>query len=86
MYDSYFYFVFLLYYVLISTYVVSLFLVFTIIAGCVRIQPWERDILAKRVMTFDSEQEENILDHTFYNAREGAAGGFESGGGGCGCN
>ncbi len=54
--------------------------------GCVRVKPWERDILAKDVMTFDAEAEENALDHGYYNAREGAAGGFESGGGGCGCN
>jgi len=37
-------------------------------------------------MKFDSEVDESTLDHTFYNAREGAAGGFDSGGGGCGCN
>ncbi len=54
--------------------------------GCVRVKPWERDILSRRVMTFTAEQEESALDHTYYNAREGAAGGFESGGGGCGCN
>jgi hypothetical protein len=53
--------------------------------GCVRVKPWERDILSKRSMTFDSEKDENDLDHTFYEAREGADGGFVSGGGGCGC-
>lgn len=53
--------------------------------GCVRVKPWERDILSKRSMTFQSEKFENILDRTFYEAREGADGGFESGGGGCGC-
>jgi len=55
-------------------------------AGCTRVKPWERDILAKDVMTFDAEAEETALDHGYYNAREGAAGGFEAGGGGCGCN
>ncbi len=55
-------------------------------AGCVRVKPWERDILAEDVMTFDAEAVESALDHGYYNAREGAAGGFESGGGGCGCN
>ena len=55
------------------------------LAGCVRVQPWERDLLSKRSMTFSSEREENVLDHTFYSAREGAEGGFQSGGGGCGC-
>jgi hypothetical protein len=54
--------------------------------GCVRVKPWERDILARPAMTFDAEVEENALDHGYYNAREGAAGGFESAGGGCGCN
>jgi hypothetical protein len=54
--------------------------------GCARVKPWERDILANDVMTFDAEAVENALDHGYYNAREGAAGGFESGGGGCGCN
>ena len=54
--------------------------------GCIRVKPWERDILAKDVMTFDAEAEETALDHGYYNAREGAAGGFEAGGGGCGCN
>ena len=55
-------------------------------SGCARVKPWERDILARPVMTFDAEAEENALDHGYFNAREGAAGGFESGGGGCGCN
>ena len=53
--------------------------------GCVRVKPWERDLLSKRAMTFDSEKDENLLDHTYYEAREGADGGFVSGGGGCGC-
>lgn len=63
--------------------------VFSLVAqsvGCARVKPWERDILAKDMMTFDAEEEENTLDHGYFNAREGAAGGFESGGGGCGCN
>jgi len=54
--------------------------------GCVRVQPWERDLLSKRAMSYNSEKDEQALDHTFYKAREGAAGGFEAGGGGCGCN
>jgi hypothetical protein len=56
------------------------------VSGCARVNPWERDLLSRPAMKFDSEQDESVLDHTFYNAREGAAGGFESGGGGCGCN
>jgi len=60
--------------------------VFAQVAGCARVKPWERDVLSKDVMTFDREAEESALDHGYYNAREGAAGGFEAGGGGCGCN
>ena len=59
---------------------------FLFATGCTRVKPWERDILARPVMTFDAEAEETALDHGYFNAREGAAGGFESGGGGCGCN
>ncbi len=60
--------------------------IFLAVSGCVLVKPWERDTLSKRVMTFDAEVDESTLDHTYYNAREGATGGFESGGGGCGCN
>jgi len=66
-----------------------LVVVFALIAlnmSCTRVKPWERDVLSKEVMTFDREAEESALDHGYYNAREGAAGGFEVGGGGCGCN
>ena len=66
--------------------VVLIAVIFLIMSGCVLVKPWERDTLSKRVMTSDAEMDENTLDHTYYNAREGAAGGFESGGGGCGCN
>lgn len=62
------------------------FLFSFILSGCAVVSPWEREILAGRTMNFAFEMEESILDHTFYNAREGSAGGFESGGGGCGCN
>jgi len=54
--------------------------------GCVAVKPWQRELLARREMRFDSEKVEFALDHTYYKAREGAAGGFEAGGGGCGCN
>ena len=58
----------------------------SVAAGCVAVKPWQREFLARREMSFDSEKVEFTLDHTYYNAREGAAGGFESGGGGCGCD
>ena len=65
---------------------VVFFLFIVLSLGCTRVKPWERDVLSKDVMTFDREAVESALDHGYYNAREGAAGGFEAGGGGCGCN
>ena len=53
--------------------------------GCAAVNPWEREILADRTMNYSTEMDESALDH-FYSAREGSAGGFGSGGGGCGCN
>jgi hypothetical protein len=67
-------------------FLVVLFALVALSLGCTRVKPWERDVLSKDVMTFDREAEENALDHGYYNAREGAAGGFDAGGGGCGCN
>ena len=65
---------------------VVLFALIALSLCCTRVKPWERDVLSRDVMTFDREAEESALDHGYYNAREGAAGGFEAGGGGCGCN
>ena len=54
--------------------------------GSVGVQVWERDVLARSEMQFDSEQVDRALDDHIYFSREASAGGRAFGGGGCGCN
>ena len=51
-----------------------------------RVKPYERELLAKPTMTFQPDPHEDVLDNHMLEAREGAAGGYGSAGGGCGCN
>ena len=55
-------------------------------SGCVRVKPYERELLAKPTMTFSPDPHEDELDLHMLEAREGATGGYGSAGGGCGCN
>lgn len=55
-------------------------------SGCVRVRPYERELLSKRTMTFQPDPYEDVLDLHMIEAREGAVGGYGSAGGGCGCN
>jgi Domain of unknown function (DUF4266) len=55
-------------------------------SGCARVKPYERELLAKPIMTFQPDPYEDVLDLHMLEAREGAAGGYGSAGGGCGCN
>ena len=58
------------------------------LAGCasVGVQVWERDVLAKSEMQFDSDLVDRALDDHIYFSKEGSSGGRGFGGGGCGCN
>jgi len=56
------------------------------LAGCVHVRPRERETLAKRNMKFSPDPIEDELDLHMQESREGAAGGYGSSGGGCGCN
>jgi hypothetical protein len=58
----------------------------SLLAGCVRVKPYERELLAKPTMTFQPDPHEDVLDLHMLEAREGAVGGYGSAGGGCGCN
>jgi hypothetical protein len=55
-------------------------------SGCTTVKPYERELLAKRIMTFGPDPYEDVLDLHMLEAREAAAGGYGSAGGGCGCN
>jgi Domain of unknown function (DUF4266) len=49
-------------------------------------QAWEKQYLAKPAMQFDADKlDAKNLQHIYFS-KEGAAGGYGVGGGGCGCN
>jgi hypothetical protein len=59
------------------------------LAGCAaleRVQPWERNVLARKAMALDAYPLDSYLDEHIYYSKESAVGGQGIGGGGCGCN
>jgi hypothetical protein len=62
-----------------------LFLIIAV-AGCAPVKPYQRELLAKPIMTFAPDPYEDVLDLHMLEAREAALGGYGSAGGGCGCN
>jgi hypothetical protein len=56
------------------------------LAGCARVQPWERDLLADPRMQPDRESVDTGVDDHIYFSKEASSGGRGLGGGGCGCN
>jgi hypothetical protein len=59
------------------------------LAGCAAYappQPWEKQYLARPDMQFDADRlDAKNVQHVYFS-KEGAAGGYGVGGGGCGCN
>lgn len=55
-------------------------------AGCATVQPWQRGMLADRIMRADRDPMGTALTEHLYFSREAASGGRGVGGGGCGCN
>jgi hypothetical protein len=70
--------------------VVSLFAALSGLAGCAHrpppIQPWQREYLSKRALRFDVDPLEARFRQHMFGSREGADGGYNQPGGGCGCN
>jgi len=65
-----------------------LILVF-LLSGCAsmeRVQPWERDLLARHEMQLVPDFFDNYFDEHIYFSKEASIGGQGVGGGGCGCN
>lgn len=60
----------------------------TLVSGCssLGVQPWERDLLAKKEMALTSSPIDSALDDHIYFSKEASSGGKSFGGGGCGCN
>lgn len=57
-----------------------------LLAGCVRVAPYEREHLTRAAMDFETEGGETAFRAHVHDSREGATGGHGSTGGGCGCN
>ena len=57
-------------------------------AGCAAttLHPWDRDLLAKKQMSFVPLPRAGAIDDHIYFSKEGSLGGHQVGGGGCGCN
>jgi len=64
----------------------GLFFFAALFAGCAGTHAWEREELAKRKMLLTDDAEAALLEQHVYQYREGSAGGYQAGGGGCGCN
>lgn len=61
----------------------------TLISGCASIepvQPWDKGILARPEMTFETDRLDAAFTEHIYFSKEAASGGAGVGGGGCGCN
>jgi hypothetical protein len=54
--------------------------------GCVRVKPWERDLLARRDMAWEPDVLEAKREAHIYFSKEASMPGGSGGGGGCGCN
>ncbi len=59
-----------------------------VLSGCssLGVEPWERDLLAKKEMALTSSPIDAALDDHIYFSKEASSGGKSFGGGGCGCN
>ncbi|MGB5448908.1 MAG: DUF4266 domain-containing protein [Woeseiaceae bacterium] len=57
-------------------------------SGCASlgVEPWERDVLAKKEMQLTTDELEAATDDHIYFSKEASSGGRGFGGGGCGCN
>ncbi len=54
--------------------------------GCTVVKPWDRDMLARPDMAFDTDPIETARRNHIYFSKEATPPGGGGGGGGCGCN
>ncbi|NMP15614.1 DUF4266 domain-containing protein [Thalassotalea sp. Y01] len=57
-------------------------------SGCASlgVEPWQRELLAKKEMALNSGGLDTIIDDHVYFSKEASSGGRSFAGGGCGCN
>jgi len=58
----------------------------SITSGCAQVSPWERDLLARRDMSWEPDSLEAKRESHIYFSKEASMPGGSGGGGGCGCN
>lgn len=68
------------------TLILVLVLAASVSAGCVTVHPYQRAYLSRPSMDGSSEDGETSFRAHVHDSREGATGGHNSTGGGCGCN
>lgn len=54
--------------------------------GCSTVKPWDRGMLSRPDMAFDSDRLETSRRNHVYFSKEATPPGGSGGGGGCGCN
>jgi hypothetical protein len=54
--------------------------------GCATVKPYERELLAQRIMDFDKAKTEEAKERHWLETLEGSTGGMGGSGGGCACN
>jgi hypothetical protein len=57
-----------------------------VLLGACGVHAHQRERLAKPKMQFNPNPEATTLEQHVYSYREGSTGGYDAGGGGCGCN
>lgn len=57
-----------------------------VLGGCVNVEPWERENLAKEEMQLVPNALLNAFTNHINFSKEGTDGGYGLSGGGCGCN
>jgi hypothetical protein len=55
-------------------------------SGCTTVKPWDRDMLSRPDMAFDTDPLETSRRGHVYFSKEATPPGGGGGGGGCGCN
>jgi len=64
---------------------VCILILVAVCAGCAPVRPWEREYLADETMQFDPDPLKAEWNNHVREVLEGARGGYNGSGGGCGC-
>ena len=67
-------------------FLVTLFIPLFVCTSCSKVEPWDKEVLAKPIMAFDTDPLEAKSKQHIYFSKEASSGGYGLGGGGCGCN